>query len=32
MDDTVEKNVEGLAEKIMAEDEERRGQELVSPL
>jgi coiled-coil domain-containing protein 12 len=27
--DTVEKEVEGLAEKIIAEDEARRGQELV---
>ena len=30
MDDTVEKNVEGLAEKILAEDEQRRNQDLVS--
>jgi cwf18 pre-mRNA splicing factor len=29
MEDTVEKNVDGLAEKIIAEDEERRAQELV---
>ena len=29
MDDTVEKNVEGLAERVIAEDEERRKQELV---
>lgn len=29
MEDTVEKKVEGLAEKIIAEDEERRKQELV---
>lgn len=29
-DDTVEKNVEGLAERIIAEDEERRMQDLVS--
>lgn len=28
-EDTVEKNVAGLAEKILAEDEERRAQELV---
>jgi coiled-coil domain-containing protein 12 len=28
MEDTVEKNVDGLAEKIIAEDEERRAQEL----
>lgn len=28
MDDTVEKNVEGLAERVIAEDEERRKQEL----
>ncbi|KAG8904511.1 hypothetical protein FRB99_001644 [Tulasnella sp. 403] len=28
LDDTVEKNVEGLAERIIAEDEERRQQEL----
>lgn len=28
--DTVEKEVEGLAHKIIAEDETRRGQELVS--
>lgn len=28
-EDTVEKQVEGLAEKIIAEDEERRAQELV---
>lgn len=30
MEDTVEKKVEGLAEKIIAEDAERRAQELVS--
>jgi hypothetical protein len=29
MEDTVEKNVEGLAERVIAEDEERRKQELV---
>jgi coiled-coil domain-containing protein 12 len=29
MEDTVEKNVDGLAENIIAEDEERRAQELV---
>lgn len=29
VEDTVEKAVEGLAEKIIAEDEERRKQELV---
>lgn len=29
-DDTVEKQVEGLAEKVIAEDEARRAQELVS--
>ena len=29
MEDTVEKNVDGLAEKIITEDEERRAQELV---
>jgi coiled-coil domain-containing protein 12 len=29
MKDTVEKDVEGLAEKIIAEDEKRRAQELV---
>jgi hypothetical protein len=29
MEDTVEKNVDGLAENILAEDEERRAQELV---
>ncbi|KAG7452149.1 uncharacterized protein BT62DRAFT_926367 [Guyanagaster necrorhizus] len=28
MEDTVEKNVEGVAEKIIAEDEQRRAQEL----
>ncbi|KAH6918391.1 cwf18 pre-mRNA splicing factor-domain-containing protein [Coprinopsis sp. MPI-PUGE-AT-0042] len=28
MEDTVEKNVEGLAERVIAEDEERRKQEL----
>ncbi|EIN07197.1 mRNA splicing factor [Punctularia strigosozonata HHB-11173 SS5] len=28
IDDTVEKNVQGLAEKIVAEDEERRAQDL----
>lgn len=28
-EDTVEKNVDGLAEEIIAEDEERRAQELV---
>lgn len=28
-DDTVEKAVEGLAERIIAEDEERRAQDLV---
>lgn len=28
-EDTVEKNVEGMAEMIIAEDEERRAQELV---
>ncbi|ESK88047.1 hypothetical protein Moror_10788 [Moniliophthora roreri MCA 2997] len=28
MDDTVEKNVEGLAEKIIAEDEKKRAEEL----
>ena len=32
MDDTVEKNVEGLADAIVAQDEEARAQELVSPL
>lgn len=31
MEDTVEKNVEGLAENIIAEDEQRRAQELVRP-
>ena len=31
MDDTVERNVEGLAEAIVAQDEEARAQELVSP-
>ncbi len=30
MEDTVEKNVEGIAEKIIAEDEQKRAQELVS--
>jgi hypothetical protein len=30
MEDTVEKNVEGLAEQIILEDEQRRAQELVS--
>lgn len=30
MQDTVEKDVEGMAEKIVAEDEQRRAQELVS--
>lgn len=30
--DTIEKNVEGLAEKIIAEDAERRQQELASRL
>lgn len=30
MDDTVEKNVEGLAQQIIQEDEQRRAQELVS--
>ena len=29
MQDTVEKNVEGLAQKIITEDEQRRAQELV---
>lgn len=29
MDDTVEKDIEGLAEKIIAQDEHRRAQELV---
>ena len=29
MEDTVEKKVEGLAERIVAEDEERRAQDLV---
>lgn len=29
MEDTVEKDVEGFAEKIIAEDEQRRAQELV---
>jgi coiled-coil domain-containing protein 12 len=29
MDDTVEKNVQGVAEAIVAEDEERRAQDLV---
>ena len=29
--DTVEKRVEGLAEQIIMEDEERRAQDLVSP-
>lgn len=29
--DTVEKNVEGLAEQIIKEDAERRAQDLVSP-
>lgn len=32
MQDTVEKAVEGLAHKIITEDEERRAQELVSKL
>ena len=32
IEDTVEKAVEGLAEKIIAEDAERRQQELVSHL
>lgn len=32
MQDTVEKNVEGLAENIIAEDEKRRAQELASKL
>jgi coiled-coil domain-containing protein 12 len=32
MEDTVEKNVEGLAENIIAEDEERRKQDLVRQL
>ena len=32
MEDTVEKNVDGLVEKIIAEDEERRSQELVRRL
>lgn len=30
MQDTVEKDVEGLAQQIILEDEERRAQELVS--
>jgi coiled-coil domain-containing protein 12 len=30
MEDTVEKEVEGLAEKIIAEDEQTRAQELVN--
>lgn len=30
MDDTVENNVEGLAQQIIQEDEQRRAQELVS--
>lgn len=30
MNDTVEKNVEGVAEAIVAQDEETRAQELVS--
>ena len=30
-EDTVEKQVEGLAEKVIAEDEAKRAQELVSP-
>lgn len=30
MEDTVEKKVDGLAEQIIAEDAERRAQELVS--
>lgn len=30
LDDTVEKNVQGLAQKIILEDEQRRAQELVS--
>jgi coiled-coil domain-containing protein 12 len=30
MNDTVEKNVEGVAEMIIAEDEQRRNQDLVS--
>jgi len=29
MEDTVERNVDGLAENIIAQDEERRAQELV---
>lgn len=29
LEDTIEKNVEGLAERIIAEDEERRAQDLV---
>ena len=32
MEDTVEKDVEGFAEKIIAEDEQRRAQELVKLL
>jgi hypothetical protein len=32
MEDTVEKNVEGLAEKIIKEDAEKRAQELVCVL
>ena len=31
MEDTVEHQVEGLAEKIIAEDAERRAQDLVRP-
>jgi coiled-coil domain-containing protein 12 len=31
-EDTVEKAVEGLAEQIIKEDEEKRKEELVSPL
>ena len=31
-EDTVEKNIAGLAEQIVAEDEEKRAQELVRPL
>ena len=32
MEDTVEKNVEGLAELIIEEDSEKRGEELVCVL